>query len=771
MPLSNSTVTIVDSSGNSTVILVASAVPTGGVMVMGSDGTLSRFISTDTSGRTVVVGAGTAGAAAGGVVTVQGSASGTPIPVSGTFTSGGTADVTATGALGALNAAVQVITAGLETVGFQLAAGTLVGTIVPEVSFDGGTTWVSTYFDTASGGKVASIALTNPSPATAATIVGVGGSGISRVRVSAYTSGTANVTVRATTRGDPSVLFAGPIAGTPPLHAAYIGGTDGTNLVGFKVKPAATAAVAADPALVVALSPNSPVACDQLGGFVPSPLSETVIGPAPLTVDIDGSLVARAVVMTDEESYRDDFPGSTLSTLTLTGTVTFTNGSLTVTGVGTQFTKEVTDENYIRRSADTDASYTQIASVDSDTQITLTLVYPGTSGSGTAFRSFWDPTVSGGATITVSGGYAVLATGTTSGASATLDRIGDYPPMSLYWGGKISQRIANQAAIVGFADVPAAPTKQTVLVLDGTTNTTVKFRTSSGAAGTEIQETTVTLPNGATTAADFDVQIDLEVGQAVLAINGVVLARHRKHLPGPYDALHLVSSITNTAAAASTTSLSIDYVYFLNTDQVEVRDSFNTPSSMQPTLADLSGNPINQIGDYAGRAQVGDNSRATYSASIVGLVAANTATDVFTIYGSATKTVRITKLVLSGQQTTGGIVTVQVIKRSAANTAGTSSSPAGTPHDSADAAATATVRAYTVNPTGLGAAVGSPLRAEKIFVPATTSLFAQNLVIDFAARNVKPWTLRGTSEGVCLNLNGTTWTGNTLNCYVEWVEE
>ena len=134
-------------------------------------------------------------------------------------------DVTATGALGALNAAVQVNTAGLDTAGFQLAAGTLIGTIIPEVSFDAGTTWNATYFDTAASGKVATIVFASANTATAATIVGVGGSGLSRVRVSAYTSGTANITVRATTRTDPSVLFAGPVAVAGPPATAQIGGS------------------------------------------------------------------------------------------------------------------------------------------------------------------------------------------------------------------------------------------------------------------------------------------------------------------------------------------------------------------------------------------------------------------------------------------------------------------------------------------------------------------------------------------------------------------
>lgn len=55
------------------------------VLVGGSDGTDARTISTNASGQLVVVGAGTAGSGSGGVLSVQGVASGVALPVSGTF--------------------------------------------------------------------------------------------------------------------------------------------------------------------------------------------------------------------------------------------------------------------------------------------------------------------------------------------------------------------------------------------------------------------------------------------------------------------------------------------------------------------------------------------------------------------------------------------------------------------------------------------------------------------------------------------------------------
>ncbi len=58
------------------------------ILVSGTDGTLQQTISVDSSGRQVVIGAGTAGTATGGVVTVQGVASMTPILATGTGAAG-----------------------------------------------------------------------------------------------------------------------------------------------------------------------------------------------------------------------------------------------------------------------------------------------------------------------------------------------------------------------------------------------------------------------------------------------------------------------------------------------------------------------------------------------------------------------------------------------------------------------------------------------------------------------------------------------------------
>lgn len=147
-------------------------------------------------------------------------------------TSPNTDTVGSAGTLNALNAVATVSTSGHSSVGMFLAAGTLVGTIIPEISMDGGTTWVPTFFDDPStGNKVSSIVFSVANTATTRTIIGAGGTSTARVRVSAFTSGTASCTLRATEVGDPSHLFTGANGSTvlPPI-AGLVAGSDGTTL-------------------------------------------------------------------------------------------------------------------------------------------------------------------------------------------------------------------------------------------------------------------------------------------------------------------------------------------------------------------------------------------------------------------------------------------------------------------------------------------------------------------------------------------------------------
>lgn len=157
----------------------------------------------------------------------------------------------------------------------------------------------------------------------------------------------------------------------------------------------------------------------------------------------------------------------------------------------------------------------------------------------------------------------------------------------------------------------------------------------------------------------------------------------------------------------------------------------------------------------------------TYSAVSSGIVPATAATDLVTLYGSATKIVNVLNIWVTGVQTTAGQAQILLVKRSTANTAGTSTAQVRIPYDSNDASATATVLAYTANPT-LGTTIGN-VRGDRAFLPGAASASdAQGLAWSFL--NGKPMILRGVAQGICVNLAGATLAGGSINVTIEWTE-
>ncbi len=188
-----------DTAGNPVSGEAGATAPTAAVQVAGNDGTNLRVLLTDNTGRLLT-----------------------------TFSS---TDTTATGNLNALNATVAVTLAGQAGAGFDLAAGTLVGTIVPEISYDN-TSWETTFFeDPTTGNKVASIVFGASNTHTARSIYCPTGAGFARVRVSAFTSGTAAITVRASEVDGPVFLCTGASGGAAPPTITQVGGVNAGNLI------------------------------------------------------------------------------------------------------------------------------------------------------------------------------------------------------------------------------------------------------------------------------------------------------------------------------------------------------------------------------------------------------------------------------------------------------------------------------------------------------------------------------------------------------------
>lgn len=193
-----------------------------------------------------------------------------------------------------------------------------------------------------------------------------------------------------------------------------------------------------------------------------------------------------------------------------------------------------------------------------------------------------------------------------------------------------------------------------------------------------------------------------------------------------------------------------------------------------PLLMNVSGN-----GDRA-RAAVGtvgitainsEGTKATYSVAALGMTLAATATDFFQITGSSSKTIRVTRIQISGIATAAASVDIQLVKRTAVNTGGTSSSLSTSivPHDSNSASATASVNQYSVNPSALGA--GNPLRAQKLALGTSTNPLPA-IVWDFTTRNSQGLVLRAAAQSLNLNWNGSSVpAGTALDIDIEWTEE
>lgn len=164
-----------------------------------------------------------------------------------------------------------------------------------------------------------------------------------------------------------------------------------------------------------------------------------------------------------------------------------------------------------------------------------------------------------------------------------------------------------------------------------------------------------------------------------------------------------------------------------------------------------------------------EGTKASYRAGSAAFASVATATDICTITGSATKTVRVTQVEVSGVQTTAGVISLFLIKRGAANSGGTSADITEVPMDSASAAATATVLTYTANPT-INGTVGN-IWAGKILVPAPASVADSALLADYTWRNTQAVVLRGIAQVLAVNLGGVTVTGGSFHCNFEWTEE
>jgi hypothetical protein len=633
-------------------------------------------------------------------------------------------------------------------------------------------------------------------------------------------------------------------------------------------------------------------------GFYPDPSNHSTGTTQDFNLDTSGALQTRSTVLTDEDSFRDDFLGTSLTT-TLAGTATFVNGSLAVVGIGTTFLSQVNKGDYIKLTADAETAFAIVASVDSNLSITLAGAYTGTGGTGVTVRSSWATVTGAGSTITVAADNLTIAMPVTTGIISGVFRHGDYGPMKWVNVFSVSARRANQTIQAGMGDSFATPSIAAYFEFTGTVATSVNC--VSGPSAASLQTTTILIPGGLDTSTARRYEVNVSDDTVEFLVDGLVLAQHRNHIPYSYQVMEYGIRVVNTGTVAGVTSVVSDLTHFKNFDQLEMStsasgkpvivtlatpvaatgvitttqsvpvlidgntsvgieitgtwtgtvvfeslvgatwsltDAFNVATELTSSSTTVSGvftlvnvagitqvrvrgltvatgsavvmivsnngnftYPLfarsqgSTIGSYGVQLGGVDESTSTFQFQKVNTLGAAgiyiegsnkptysvsgppitppaaTPTDIVTLYGSATKVVRILRIVLNSTQTTLGINDWFIIKRSTVNTGGASTAVTPVPHDSNFPASTATNLRYTANPTALGTLVGNAAIVNIVSppsAPGTSGTAYVPYVFDFTN---DPIVLRGVAQGVAINFNGAALpAGLSVNYHIVYRE-
>lgn len=292
-----------------------------------------------------------------------------------------------------------------------------------------------------------------------------------------------------------------------------------------------------------------------------------------LRIDPGGNLITRSQVLTDEGGFRANFANSSLSVSI--GTCVFVNGSATVTGTGFLAT-DLRVGDYVKLNADAESAWVQVDDLVSDTELTLIANYTGTGGTGASSRALVKSSTGAGGSVAVASGVCTLTLGTTATSITEVERDMDWLPLVGQAGVSVSQRIANQTIYVGFYDEmhPTTPYWFAWFALDGTTNTTVKCRSGRNPTGApvaaETEETTVTIPGGATSATSRRYRVEVTGDRVSFFIDGILVATHYKAMPGPGDLLTFTVRGLNGTTPATSTTVGVDYMAGKNHNKVEV---------------------------------------------------------------------------------------------------------------------------------------------------------------------------------------------------------
>ena len=309
-------------------------------------------------------------------------------------------------------------------------------------------------------------------------------------------------------------------------------------------------------------------------GYAPG-YTSTDPTPGQVTRDSQGYLQTRGEIMTDEGGYRDNAAGTGIGWAM--GTLTFTNGSVTVTGTGILSSPSISFGDYIMLASDAVDSWARIEDYD-DTSITLETPYAGAGGTGPAIESILQPKTGTGTSVTLANGNYTLNSGVTNSAVVELERDADVLPLTKRTYLSISQRIANQDIYCGFYDDAVFPARFFAWFhFSGLDDTSVITETGWGpvsapAAGT-FETYVVKLPNGKHSNQPMKLWVELIGAIARFYIDDTLVASHEKDLPRPQDYLTSNVHVTNGIGVSSSTAVSVFYDHVENFNRITTGNS------------------------------------------------------------------------------------------------------------------------------------------------------------------------------------------------------
>ncbi len=192
-----------------------------------------------------------------------------------------------------------------------------------------------------------------------------------------------------------------------------------------------------------------------------------------------------------------------------------------------------------------------------------------------------------------------------------------------------------------------------------------------------------------------------------------------------------------------------------------------------PAHAACTVNSVPQVGVICDIAR-----NPSYTASSVALVPAASATDIFCISPGTSKDITVRRITIGGTAGTAITTPMLVYRRVSLDTGGTAATglalPVGVPNSPTDPASTATLTAYTANPTVVDS---SPSLMDDILVdlPVTTAA-GGNVVatrsygtpVDFFQKGLT--LAKNTTQQLCINPNGVSISSGVLQITMEWQE-